>query len=161
MMRISMMTSKKMMVKMTRMMRMRKKPLKASLKANPNNKTTSPKETSQSPSADKLNNKEESPSVETKKVTKVANPTSITTMVETETLTREDSKVASLTSITTMVETETTSTTIEEEAMVESLLSIKVATGRIIREETKTGKIIKEESLSTKETDSHSFIATN
>jgi hypothetical protein len=36
-----------------------------------------------------------------------------------------------------------------------------VATGRIIREETKTGKIIKEESLSTKETDSHSFIATN
>ncbi len=57
---------------------------------------------------------------------------------------------------------ETTSKTIVEENMVESLLSIKVAkTGRTIREETKTGKIIKEESLSTKETESHSFIATN
>jgi len=162
-MRILMMISKKMMVKMTRMRMMRKrKHQKESLKVNPK-ETTSLKETKLSPSVEtKKDSKEVNPSVEIKKVTKVANPISITIMVETETLTREDNKVVNLTSITTTVETETTSTTIEVEAMVESLLSIRVVTtGRIIKEETKTGKIIKEESLSTKETDSHSFIATN
>lgn len=136
-MRILMMISRKMMEKMTKMMRMRKKRYqKESLKVNLNSKTTSPKEIKLSLSVETKDSKEESLSVETNK---------------------EDIKATSLTSITITVETEVTST-IEEvkeatevDTEVESLPSIKVVTGRII----------KEESLSTKETDSHSFIATN
>jgi hypothetical protein len=53
--------------------------------------------------------------------------------------------------IATMVETEV-ALAIEEEVEEEVALTIEVEA---------TGKIIKEENLSTKETDSHSFIATN
>lgn len=162
-MRILMMISKKMTERMMKMRTMRKKKLqKASLKVN-HNKTTSPKEIKPpSPSVEIKVNKVENPLEETKeetKVTKAASPTSITIMVETETLTREDNKVANLTSITIMIEVIEVSaaieaeveTEVEVETMVENL-SIKVEI---------TGKIIKEENLSTKETDSHSFIATN
>lgn len=161
--RTLMMTSRKMMERMTRMMRMRKRRLlKESPKANPNT-TISPKETKLSPLVETKDNKEESPSEATKKEdTKATSHTSITIMVETEEASIiEEDKEANPISITTTVDTEVDLAT-EEEAMVESPLSIKVATtGRTIREVTKTGKIIREESLSTKETDSHSFIATN